>query len=215
MKKLMLTFIALSMGTLMVFAQIDPKATEILEKVTQEFKKSMFTTVDFNLVIENAQKKSTQKIKGNLRTHKANMYITTPFAEILYDGKSQYVYLKDANEVTISEGNMEELQQFNPQFVIDSYKKNFRIPQPAIVMENNNRLYSIDLYPENVSQTYFRVNIKINAETNDIVSISTFEKSGITSVIQLAKIVKNAPLTVADFQFDATRYPQAEIIDLR
>ncbi len=215
MKKTIIALLSFFISVVSLSAQVDAKAIEILDKVTQELKKSAFTTVDFSLSIDNVQKKNSHKMLGTLRTHKDKMHVTTPFAEILYDGKFQYIYLKDANEITISEGNVAELQQFNPSYVLDSYKKNYRIPQPSIVIENNQQVYSIDLFPENRTETYFRINIKINVDKNEIISISTYEKSGTTSTIQLTKLVKNAPLAASDFQFDAKKFPRAEIIDLR
>ncbi len=197
------------------WAQTDPKAVEILEKASQEIKNSTFTVIDFTLQIDNPQIKSSQKVPGSIQLHKEKMFITTPYAEILYDGKAQYVHLKDVNEITISQPNKEELQQFNPSFFLESYKKNFRIPQPAIVVENNQRLYSIDLFPENIKESFFRVNIKIHADKLDIVSITTYEKSGVSSAILVNKIQKNASLNTTIFQFDAKKHPKAEIIDLR
>ncbi|HOR40516.1 MAG: outer membrane lipoprotein carrier protein LolA [Bacteroidales bacterium] len=215
MKKTLFLLITLLSASLYLSAQVDAKAIEILDKATKDIKSATFTNTDFTMHINNAQNKASQKMQGNIRTHKEKMMINTAFAEILYDGKFQYVYLKEANELTISEANAEELKQFNPTYVLNTYKKNYRIPQPAIVVENNQQVYSIDLYPENKNETYFRINIKIRIDKNQIVNISTFEKSGITTSIELTKMNVNASLLASDFIFDAKKYPKAEIIDLR
>ena len=215
MKKIFFIVSFLTISSLSISAQVNAKSLEILNKVSAEYQKSTSNIVNFQITIKDVQKKTENTVVGKIKTKQNKINIVTSYATIIFDGVSQYVYMPQTNEINISNPTKEDLAKLNPTYILNSYKKNYKINAPVVKTKNGVKAYSIDLFPESLKENYFKINININGVTYQPTSIVTYSKDGSIHTIKILKIEKNATVSVADFQFDAKKYPKAEIIDLR
>ncbi|OFX25508.1 MAG: hypothetical protein A2033_17895 [Bacteroidetes bacterium GWA2_31_9] len=191
------------------------KAKDILDKVSAKMK--TFTTVqaDFVSTMENLQDDIKETLKGTIKL-KGNMYkLEISGTEIFTDGKTMWTYLKDANEVNISEPDPNDDSSLNPAKIFKIWESDFKYKFVKESFENALALYEIDLYPINKEKTYSRITLKIDKDKLTIASIKYVGKEGNNYTINIQKFTPNNPFTDNMFTFDEKSHPGVEKIDMR
>ncbi len=213
MKKSLLILL-LALFTNAVFAQqnIDPKAKAILDKAVQTLQRSAGITADFQITMEAGQSDQKQTLNGSLWLKNSKFKLVIPGVETYFDGITQWVYITEANEVTISNPTTAELQEINPALLLASYKKDYKIQYEDERQEKGKTIHSINLYPTDIKKDFFRINIKIEKDTHNLFSIRTYDKSGSSTHIALTKYQTTA-LDDSVFTFNSTA--EIDEIDLR
>ena len=133
----------------------------------------------------------------------------------LFDGKSLYTYSKQSNEVTISEPEQEEVESLDPTAVLSSYKTGYKIDKPEEGMRMGHKTALIKLYPEDLDESFFKVEMLIDVDANMPLSITTYSKNGVTNCISILSIETNLTIPDKEFAFSNDRFPGAEIVDIR
>ena len=214
MKKL-LSIAILTLFANAIFAQqtVDPKARAVLDRAVQTLQRTSGVTADFQILMEAGQSDARQTLNGSLWLKGNKFKLVVPGVETYFDGRTQWVYMTDAREVTISNPTREELQEINPTALLSSYRDGYKIEYDAERQEGGRTIHDINLYPTDLRKDFFRINIKIEKDTHNLVSIKTYDKSGSSTTITLTRYQSNVPLEDAVFTFRSI--PGVEEIDLR
>ena len=101
--KRLFTFWMLALLPFCISAQTDTKAAEVLDNVLEDLSKSSGIRVDFG-----GSETGFLLLKGE------KFYLNNGSIQSWYDGKTQWSYLADTEEVNISHPTQEELQGINP-----------------------------------------------------------------------------------------------------
>ncbi len=148
MKKLFILFTSSILFVCTAFAQQEVEAKAILDKAAQEIQKSTGSKSEFSLQISNSQTKETQTLNATLYLKGNKFKFLLPNTEMYYDGKTQWVYMPDANEVNISEPSKEELEMVNPTAILSSYTKGYKLNKEDDNIVDSKGVYVINIYPE-------------------------------------------------------------------
>lgn len=207
------TFLFLSwclvLSTLFLFAQNDPTAKQLLDKVSQKYKTHPSMEADFVLTITGEGINEIQTGKVFIKGDKYKF--TSKDLDRICDGKTVWTCLKPQKEVQI---NVVDKSEITPNQLFTLYTKNYTYVSNTELKRPANQAI-IDLMPNDKKNTsYFRVRLYIEKTTNQIVKAMLFEKNGTKYVYEL-KNVKTNTLKDATFVFNKVNYPQAEVIDLR
>ncbi|MDR0872353.1 MAG: outer membrane lipoprotein carrier protein LolA [Prevotellaceae bacterium] len=218
MKKILLLIgICLSAGVWAQQAQYTPdkEAKSILDKTAAALQKTSGVQASFTLTIDNHQMDKKQSLNGTIWLKGNKFKLSVAEMETCYDGKTQWVYLPDNEEVTISAPTAEELQDVNPTAIISSYQKGYKLQKSDDKTIDGKPAFVVSLYPDERTQPYHRIEITVEKSTYNILAINTFGKNGTDTLIKIKKYTKD--LTLADnlFIFDTKKYPEVEIVDLR
>ncbi len=215
---LIITFLSFSLFS---FSQIelskDPKAKKILDAVSKKIESYNTMRIKFNYEIENKQNQHKETHKGYAFL-KGNSYkIIIPEIEIFSDGKTVWTYMKESNEITITEPDSTEQSIFNPAQLFTLYKEGYKYLLIGEEIIDKKKYKVIDLFPEKTEESqYSKIRIKINTQKNEIYAIETSGKSGIDSYLTVSSTDYNVKVTETLFIFDKNRYPNdIEIIDMR
>ena len=221
MKKLFSLFICLSLIT-SVFAQQsetlskqDAVALDLLDKMSNTYKNSTGTEIGLKIELEDGQSGTTNSIKGTLKTQGKKFCLETSLANKTFDGKYLWVYNKSANEITVSAPATEELEGIDPTAIMGSYKKGYTITAPEYKTENGKEIAVISLYPEDKEDPFFKSTISVDTKTYEPVGVSTHNKNGMISTINITKLKTNLNYKPNELEFDTAKYPKAMLIDLR
>ena len=103
MNKLILTISSCLIVISQAFAQKDPVALEILDAMSTKYKNIPAFTADFSYIMENDEESIDEKFEGKITVKSGKYKLNTGGQEIYNDGIYVWTYLKDDNEVTISE----------------------------------------------------------------------------------------------------------------
>jgi len=190
----------------------DPQAHEILKDVRKQLKSYKSLKIDFSYLLENKNEKIKDNKKGTILI-KGNMYNLNFMGQnSISDGKNIWNYNKEAKEIQITEVNPKETEALNPIALIDNYEKNYRA---KLISEGNKDkdIVIIDLIPlEN--RNFHKVRIATD-KAKKIVYSEIHDKNGTVITFRVDKMQTNVSTKDSDFKFEASKYPNVEVIDMR
>lgn len=217
MKTLILS-ITLLLSVTLAFTQDDAnskKAKDILDKVSAKMKTYTTVQAEFVSTMENLQDDVKETLNGTLKL-KGNKYkLEISGTEIFTDGKTMWTYLKDANEVNISEPDPNDDSSLNPAKIFKIWESDFKFKFVKESFEKAVALYEIDLYPLKKDKQYSRITLKVDKDKLTISSIKYVGKEGNNYTIEIQKFTPNNPFADNLFTFDEKAHPGVEKIDMR
>lgn len=210
-----ITFIFIMLHSI-AFSQdaVDPKAMALLDKSTSSFNQSNKSSkIDFYCIVENTQSGKKQNLKGYLLLKGEKFKLSVAGVDTYFDGKTEYVYMPESAEVTVSEPGKEEVKKINPILIITSYKSGYKMLYIGETTDNGNAVEIAELYPEDRKSPYARISISVDKSSMKPHAIKLQGKSGVNTTISVDKYTDMA-IDDRQFAFDLTR-KDIEIIDLR
>jgi outer membrane lipoprotein-sorting protein len=129
---------------------------------------------------------------------------------IISDGKTIWTYIKESNEVQINvaDGSQEAI---TPTTLLTSYNANY---QSKLLKSDDPSVDMVELIPNKIKNVT-KVILSVNKAKKQVVSFKIFDKGGTTFLYRIKNYTTDTPVTSADFNFDAKKYPGVEIIDMR
>lgn len=194
-------FLLALMGVLTVAAQHDGEAKKILDQVACTYDNSDGMRIDF---------KGTQK--GTLWIKGEKFVLECGGVKSWFDGQTQWSYVSENEEVSISSPTPEEIQTINPYALVTMYRKGFDYRYQGLKVSNGKRITEIALIPHN-KQDIRMFLLKIN-ESYIPCYIGIDMTNGHYEEFIVTKFQESA-LSDDFFSFDEKAYPNAEVIDLR
>ncbi|MBR6111383.1 MAG: outer membrane lipoprotein carrier protein LolA [Paludibacteraceae bacterium] len=193
---------------------VDPKAMALLDKSTSSFNQSSKSSkIDFSCIVENTQSGKKQNLKGYLLLKGEKFKLSVAGVDTYFDGKTEYVYMPESAEVTVSEPGKEEVKKINPILIITSYKSGYKMLYIGETTDNGNAVEIAELYPEDRKSPYARISISVDKSSMKPHAIKLQGKSGVNTTITVDKY-SDMSIDDRQFAFDLTR-KDIEIIDLR
>ncbi|MDX2302049.1 MAG: outer membrane lipoprotein carrier protein LolA [Microscillaceae bacterium] len=209
-----LTTILLWGSTFAAFAQNDPKAISILDKVKEKYQAMKAFTADFTFNLTNKTGGVNETYNGKIYVKGDRYHLILPEQEVITDGKTQWTYLKDSKEVNITEYEP-EANEITPNRIYTVYESDYLAAFIEDEVENGKAYEIIELKPKNLNSPFFKIRLKIVKDTKSIKSWEIFEKNNSR---YLYTVKHFATVKVGDtyFRFDPTKYPKdIEVVDLR
>ena len=110
-----------------VMAQADAQAKAILSGVSKKYRSYAMVKTDFSFTLKNPQTNINETQSGSLYVKpSSNKYkVNLGEQELISDGKVQWTYLKNDNEVQISEIDNSS-DALNPAKIFTMYEKGFK-----------------------------------------------------------------------------------------
>lgn len=215
MKKVILLIIA-SIASLMMFAQGSVPQMEILDQVAAKTEKYVGLKIDFTMYVENLHSAKRDSYKGNA-IYKQGLYKMDIMGQVVYsDGKTNWTYLKDADEINITNNSDNEAFMTNPQAILKDYKSKFKVNFISDKFEKNRALLEFDFYPKQIeNKKYSKITIRIDKTKKQIFSVRYVGKDGVNYLVEIDKMLENPTITDAEVKFNKASYPNAELIDMR
>lgn len=216
MKNIFLTTAVLFLAMLLT-AQQDPKAKEILDEVSAKTRTFKTISADFSFSMENKEMSISEKNDGSIKLKGQKYLVDLPGlgVKVYSDGTTSWSYMKQGNQVTIS--NIEDAgsELMDPSSLFSIYEKGFTSKFVAEKNAGGKPVYQIDLFPDKKEYEVSKILIEINKTTMMIQSAQLFGTDGNTYGIVVKKMESNKDFPDSEFVFDAKKFPDVEIIDLR
>ncbi|MCL1868332.1 MAG: outer membrane lipoprotein chaperone LolA [Paludibacter sp.] len=187
-------------------------ATKIIDNFISQAKVNAIRT-DFTLTVKEKNAKNGQTVKGNF-TMKANKFIMNMNEMTVYfNGKTQWAYSPENEEVTITEPTAEELAETNPMAVFYSYRATFNINFAA--NNSNSANYVIEMKPKTKKSDLQKMTVTIDKKTGNLLSITQIEKNGNTLTLTLTNYQNKITIADSEFNFDVKKHKGIMVNDLR
>jgi outer membrane lipoprotein-sorting protein len=207
---------ALIVITGFTFAQ-DPKAKEILDKLSQTNKSYQTVQIDFSFTLNNPKNNTTETNEGwvALKGKSYRLHMPALGMDLFSDGAATWSYLTESNEVNISENEANSDAALNPANLFTIYEKGFNYTYAGEENFNGKAVFVIDLVPENKTKEYTKVRLFIDKTKYQILKAISYNKDGNTYTLVLKSIKTNQNLADDFFKFDPAKYPKVQINDMR
>ena len=198
MKKIcfLITAVLLSATT---FAQT---AKSVLDKAAATVTMKEGVKADFKMTGSMGNTSGSIIIKGKM------FHATTPQASIWFDGKTQWTYMKDNDEVNISNPTEVQLQAINPYNFINLYKKGY-----DATLNSSGSNHVVHLTASSADRKIKELFITVDKKSYQPKQVKMLQGKKWT-IFDITNLKKQAA-SDAQFRFNAKDFPHAEIIDLR
>ena len=107
------------------------KSMSILDKASQLFKQSEGVKLSFTLSPDSPEGGAFEPQQGVAFIKRDKFKLDMPYSTSWFNGTTQWVLLKDANEVNISNPTPEELISISPLGILNMYKTNYVLKEPV------------------------------------------------------------------------------------
>lgn len=226
MRKAFLLSILTLLSATYSFAQKDASAKAILNKVSEKYRTYDVVKTDFDFTLDNPQAGVKETQSGTLiaksKTNKFKVTLYSPEAsskgvaeqEIISDGKTQWTYLKKDNEVQVNNADNSG-EGLNPAQVFTIYEHGYKYIYTGDKTIAGKVYQEIDLTPEDISKSFFKVRLLIDKVKKQIYSALIFDKNGNRYTYTLKSFVPNVQVPESTFAFDAKAHKGVEVVDLR
>ena len=197
-------------GAIWAQATTDAQAKAIADKAVAQLQRSPLK-IDFsvNYAAGNTDKKNTSN--GVCAVSGKKSYLKFGGIETFFDGKTQWIYMPENNEVAIAEPSAEEQREANPLLMVRDYAQTHRV---GFDEETADDAYLLCLYPTVAKKVdYFRIKLTIDKKTYRLRRIEFCQRNADHIIIT----IRSQQLLPKDFRFtfDPAQHPEVEVNDLR
>jgi chaperone LolA len=211
MKRLTYSICLLIISITALNAQNNADAERIITNLLSQIRTNA-VAVNFTLKVSEKNAVNSQSGSGTF-TIKANKFVLEmDRLNVWFDGKTQWSYMKENNEVSLSEPTEAELVETNPMAILSAYKEKCLIKFSKTTSTQN---HIIDLTPKDKRNNFTKIEVQIAKSTGNLVSIKMIAKNGQSSVLTLTNYRKGVKVADDIFVFNKTKFKGVTVNDLR
>jgi outer membrane lipoprotein carrier protein len=216
MKKLGLLIVWI--GTIGIsHAQVDQKAKEILDKMSDKYQDIPTYKTNFVYRLTNKAEDVDEQFAGEIMVKGEKYVLLMSDQEIYNDGETIWTFLKDENEVNV-DYYMPDEGDLSPNNIYSAYKKGYRYRWLENKKIGNRSLDVVELQPEDPKdpdKIFFRIVLNIDQADNTIHSWEMYDRAGNVFSYTISGFNPNYKAEDSFFAFDSSKFPDVEIVDLR
>lgn len=190
----------------------DKKAVEVLSKTVNILMNNTVETY-FGLVVIQPGSKEMQKMKGKFILKGNKFVLNMDDMSVFFDGTTQWAYVPDFNEVSITTPTDEELAETNPMALLQAYKEKSTIRFTTRNVKKN--AFGVELTPKASDKAIKKIVVQVNKINYYPLSIQLVDKNGMISTLALSNFTTDVSTTNQTFVFDTSKHDNIEINDLR
>lgn len=180
-------------------------AESVLNAAAEKYRNSLSLTANFTIT------SGGNSSNGTITVAKDKFLMVVPQMKIWYNGRTQWTYSPETNEVNITEPTAEELQQVNPFAIVSSFRQSYN----SKMMKSAAGTNRVQLTPINKSDEIKSVVVTFDASTHYPKDVTITSGNNSVVKITVTGIKAGGKLPESQFTFDKKKYPDAEIVDLR
>ncbi len=216
MRKLFLITV-LSICFIAGYSQQDAKAKEILEKVTKTTQSLSSIEAKFTFEMNNKAENIQEKNSGTiiLKGKKYKLNIPMMGLQVTCDGKTIWTYMVNSNEVSISSLDESTDDLMDPTRIFTIYERGFNYKFGSESADAGVPVYNINLTPQKATGDVRSIKLMIDKQKMLIRGADISGKDGNSYKVSISQFKTDGVFKDSDFVFDASKYKDVEIVDMR
>lgn len=211
MKRFSNSILILIISILSATSQNNTDAEKVINNLLASVKTSAIRT-NFNLKITEKNALNSQSNSGTFTLKGDKFVLEMDEAKAWFDGKTQWAYMVQSNEVSITEPTTQEIAAINPMAILSGYKAKSVV---RFSKKKSAQNHIIEMSPKQKNNDFTLIVVQINKSNQQLVSISLTDKNGIHTMLSLTNYHKGIKVTDELFQFNKNKYKEVIINDLR
>jgi len=201
------------LGILSIQAQ--DQALAILEKAGEAYNKTSGVHAEFSIEVFEFGGESAAQIQGQIQLKGDKFKLDVGEMITWFDGKNQWFYLVNIQEVNLSNPAPEDLIMINPVMVFQLYKYGFDARYAGEKKLGTKIAQQVELIPQEVHSDIQRIEVCFDKQTYQPLRIRIRNKDQSGSLVTIDKYITDQEYPDAMFVFQQKAYPGAVVIDLR
>ena len=200
-----------------VNAQVDQKARQILEQASEKMQSFQTISATFSFTMENTKMNIHDKNNGSLlmKGNKYQVKLPEMGMQVFSDGKTVWNYMKEANQVTISNSGEEGQGVIDPTTIFNVYQEGYSYKFIEDKTVNGKVISYVELVPLDKTKEFSKMVAGIEKEKQLIFSLVTHGKDGNQYGIYVSDFKSNQPIADTEFIFDKSKFGDVEVVDFR
>lgn len=197
------------------FGKSDPAARSLLDQMTRKFKNHPTIFANFSLRVSNGEGKELASETGSLQIKGDKYRIITADQQIYSDGKTIWTYNIPDREIQITNYDPGSDILTPQKMFTDFYDSSFLYKLNEDIKQGGKTLQEIELTPLDKSKPFFKMLLRMDKPTKDLLSVTVFEKNGNRYLYRITALDTGLDLKDSLFVFDTKNHKHAEVVDLR
>ncbi len=209
--KIILIFGALLFLFQTSIAQSNAQAEKIINDLLNSAKTNAIKT-DFNLKISDKNNPKGQTTSGFITIKASKFVLDMSVMKVWFNGKTQWAYSPQNNEVTITEPTESELSEINPIAILSAHKAKSFIRFSNTKSAQN---YCIEMIPKLKTSEIAKIDVQVNKNTQNLFLIKLTTKKGNISLLTLSNFLKGNNVSDSFYIFNPIKFKGVIENDLR
>ncbi|MEE4178593.1 MAG: outer membrane lipoprotein carrier protein LolA [Bacteroides sp.] len=218
MKKYIASAILVFLFLVPGFGQSEPdraaevKGTEMLQQASAKLKTYRSMKIQFTYEMGHGEQ-VIEAMKGELISQGDRYRMEVDDNLFISDGINTWSYLDEMEEVYVNllENNEGGL---TPTSILEEFETQFRAKHIRQESHQGKQVEIIDLVPK-TPQAFFKFRVALDPSTKMLVYTIAYDREGGTYTYRIDRFEGNPEVADSLFTFNASDYPDAEVIDLR
>lgn len=204
--------IGLMLWAVAAFAQ-QKEAKEVLERTSGNIQKAGGVKASFE--VESFHRgELVGQAAGMIQMKGEKFMLSTNEIVTWYDGNTQWSYLTNSDEVNVSNPTAEEIRGLNPYSLLSLYKEGYAYRLGSIKNRQGKAVTEVIL-TATAGQELSLIHLYVNPKNYQPLFMEVTLKDGTKTDIVITNYQSGLSFPDTLFWFDRSKYPTAEIIDLR
>jgi outer membrane lipoprotein-sorting protein len=208
MKRKVLVF--LLMLPLLASAQKDGAAA-LLDKVVATIKSDAALQMDYTYTIYDEDDAVVYKDNGTMKLDNDRYMLDMENMKVWCDGKTQWSYMKDIDEVYITDADSEEAQNLSPLYIMEMYRENCSLVKTAL--EGDAVL--VTMTAADVEAEVNKLELFVDAGTSRLTGMFVYMPGQGCVEVRLENYVPKCKFAKKTYECPVGIFPTAEIVDMR
>lgn len=212
MKKI-ITLVYTILITGIIFAQSDKDADELLASVIEKTSSYENFMANLSYTMVNVDMDIDEKKSGVIYVEGDSYRIEMEGQIIISDGTTIWTYLKDSEEVMVSNVSDNE-ESISPTQILTTYNDSYRAKFNNDKKYKNANIKEIVLKP-NDKNNFEKMSVIVNCNKLSLENFSVYDSNGNVFTYHIIDLKPNLELPEDTFTFNYKKHPDVEVIDMR
>lgn len=195
---------------LLASAQKDGAAA-LLDKVVATIKSDAALQMDYTYTIYDEDDAVVYKDNGTMKLDNDRYMLDMENMKVWCDGKTQWSYMKDIDEVYITDADSEEAQNLSPLYIMEMYRENCSLVKTAL--EGNSVL--VTMTAADVEAEVNKLELFVDAGTSRLTGMFVYMPGQGCVEVRLENYVPKCKFAKKTYECPVGIFPTAEIVDMR
>ena len=194
--------------------KVDSVSSKILEDLSTKTKSYENIYVKFKFTFKNETQDIFEEQEGNIKIDSNSFRLEINKQIVISDGSTQWIYLKEANEVQIMEYDSED-DMMSPNKLFTIYEQGYKSEYVELKEINSKKIHVIDLFSVK-SNAFRKIQLQVESTTLKLFNIILYDKNGGSFTYLITDFQTDFEKNnTNDYLFNLEYYPEVEVIDLR
>jgi len=211
-KNIIYTFVLIFFSFQFIAAQSNAEAEKIVSDLLVNAKTNAIKT-NFKLAMNEKNNPQPQVSSGTFTIKGDKFVLEMDAMKVFFDGKTQWAYVPQNNEVSITEPSEKELAETNPMAILSSFKSKSNIQFSSKIKSNQN--HCLEMLPKIKNKDFTKIEVQVNKTNGNLFSIKLQNKNGSSSILTLNNFQKGLKVNDNIFVFEKAKYKNVVENDLR